>query len=75
VAAALDGELGRWQRERARDTAALLRALAEGQAALSADGARLWGALLAELQALLGQQQQQQQQQQQARQEARGGAQ
>jgi hypothetical protein len=57
VAGALDGELGRWQRERAEGTAGLLRAFAEEQAALAADGARLWGGLLAELQALLGQQQ------------------
>jgi hypothetical protein len=53
VGAALESELGRWQRERAARTAALLRSFAEEQAALAADGAKLWGGLLAELQALL----------------------
>jgi hypothetical protein len=75
VGQALEAELGRWQRERAAATAALLRRFAEEQAGLAADGARLWGALLAELQALLGAQarvQEQQQMEQQQQQQAAG---
>lgn len=50
VCARMTEELNRWQKERAVEMAGILRDFAAAEASLSADSARLWNGLLAEMQ-------------------------
>lgn len=54
LVAVMTEELNRWQKERSSDTCALLRDFALAQASMSSEGVKAWSGLLAELQAVTG---------------------